>query len=90
MKTLQRGNGDTWYARLGPFVVRVEPASVGYRADLGAWTGEGTIVKVGVYATLADADERAVTDAMAIMRAAEPCSCRFHERCERHRDRATP
>jgi hypothetical protein len=82
--TLQHERGDRWYARIGALVVRVEPASVGYRADLGAWTSEYALVRVGLYTSLEEADARAVTDALTFLASQKPCLCRFAEPCAEH------
>lgn len=51
-------------------MVRIEPASVGWRADLGFWRSEATGEVVGFYETHEEALEKGVLKARKILEGA--------------------
>ncbi len=60
----------SWLTHLGPhFLVKIEPSSVGFRADLVFTLSFGSL-RVGFYTTEDDALARAPDDAKALLRAA--------------------
>ena len=68
---VRRNDGQpAWYTRLGQnFVVKVEPASVGFRADL-CLVGTLGSIRIGFYSSEDAALDQAVHDARAMLRGA--------------------
>lgn len=88
MTAWNKGLGGVQHARLGIFGVSIEPAAIGYRADLYTWSkgANSHIVPVGFYNTLADAEARAMVDAQAIISGCAPCACGYVMPCNAHRE----